>query len=132
MFYKVLGLIQADHTCDVKIETFDGTIWNEKTRWTYSNFQRGMNVHTTSSLHDGKNKMRVEIDIDWTDASHNYFPFKSLFLLSNYSGGQTLDPWTWDYSGSVNFQALPKSAGENLATQVWVGTQNYAPWKSQS
>lgn len=117
----------SNHTCDVKIETFDGTIWNEKTRWTYSNFQRGMNVHTTSSLHDGKNKMRVEIDIDWTDASHNYFPFKSLFLLSNYSGGQTLDPWTWDYSGSVNFQALPKSAGENLATQVWVGTQNYAP-----
>ena len=117
----------SKHTCDVKIETFDGTIWNEKTRWTYSNFQRGMNVHTTSSLHDGKNKMRVEIDIDWTDASHNYFPFKSLFLLSNYSGGQTLDPWTWDYSGSVNFQALPKSSGENLATQVWVGTQNYAP-----
>jgi|TARA_B110000914_G_scaffold224409_1_gene242125 hypothetical protein len=117
----------SNHTCDVKIETFDGTIWNEKTRWTYSNFQRGMNVHTTSSLHDGKNKMRVEIDIDWTDASHNYFPFKSLFLLSNYSGGQTLDPWTWDYSGSVNFQALPKSSGENLATQVWVGTQNYAP-----
>jgi len=117
----------SNHTCDVKIETFDGTIWNEKTRWTYSNFQRGMNVHTTSSLHDGKNKMRVEIDIDWTDVSHNYFPFKSLFLLSNYSGGQTLDPWTWDYSGSVNFQALPKSSGENLATQVWVGTQNYAP-----
>ena len=117
----------SNHTCDVKIETFDGTIWNEKTRWTYSNFQRGMNVHTTSSLHDGKNKMRVEIDIDWTDASHDYFPFKSLFLLSNYSGGQTLDPWTWDYSGSVNFQALPKSSGENLATQVWVGTQNYAP-----
>ena len=117
----------SNHTCDVKIETFDGTIWNEKTRWTYSNFQRGMNVHTTSSLHDGKNKMRVEIDIDWTDLSHDYFPFKSLFLLSNYSGGQTLDPWTWDYSGSVNFQALPKSAGENLATQLWVGTQNYAP-----
>ena len=117
----------SDHTCDVKIETFDGTIWNEKTRWTYSNFQRGMNVHTTSSLHDGKNKMRVEIDIDWTDLSHDYFSFKSLFLLSNYSGGQTLDPWTWDYTGSVNFQALPKSSGENLATQVWVGTQNYAP-----
>lgn len=115
-----------DHTCDVKIETFDGTNWNEKTRWTYSNFQRGMNVHTTSSLHDGKNKMRVEIDIDWTDLSHDYFPFKSLFLLSNYSGGQTLDPWTWDYSGSVNFQALPKSAGDNLATQTWVGSQGYA------
>ena len=115
-----------DHTCDVKIETYDGTNWNEKTRWTYSNFQRGMNVHTTSSLHDGKNKMRVEIDIDWTDLSHDYFPFKSLFLLSNYSGGQTLDPWTWDYSGSVNFQALPKSAGDNLATQTWVGSQGYA------
>jgi hypothetical protein len=115
-----------DHTCDVKIETFDGTNWNEKTRWTYSNFQRGMNVHTTSSLHDGKNKMRVEIDIDWTDLGHNYFPFQSLFLLSNYSGGQTLDPWTWDYSGSVNFQALPKSAGDNLATQTWVGSQGYA------
>lgn len=115
-----------DHTCDVKIETFDGTNWNEKTRWTYSNFQRGMNVHTTTSLHDGKNEMRVEIDIDWTDASHNYFPFQSLFLLSNYSGGQTLDPWSWDYSGSVNFQALPKSAGDNLATQTWVGSQGFA------
>jgi len=115
-----------DHTCDVKIETFDGTNWNEKTRWTYSNFQRGMNVHTTSSLHDGKNEMRVEIDIDWTDASHDYFQFQSLFLLSNYSGGQTLDPWTWDYSGSVNFQALPKSAGDNLATQTWVGSQGFA------
>ena len=115
-----------DHTCDVKIETFDGTNWNEKTRWTYSNFQRGMNVHTTSSLHDGKNQMRVEIDIDWTDLSHDYFPFRSLFLLSNYSGGQTLDPWTWDYSGSVNFQALPKSAGDNLATQTWVGSQGFA------
>ena len=115
-----------DHTCDVKIETYDGTNWNEKTRWTYSNFQRGMNVHTTSSLHDGKDKMRVEIDIDWTDLSHDYFPFRSLYLLSNYSGGQTLDPWTWDYSGSVNFQALPKSAGDNLATQTWVGTQGYA------
>lgn len=113
------------YTCSITLETLNGSTWEVKDTWTYSNFQRGLNLHTTTQTHDGRANMRVTINMSWDAASHNYHALTRIMFLSNFSGGETLDPWTWNYNKVVNFDALPQSGGANLATQSWVGSQGY-------
>lgn len=113
------------HTCEVTLETWDGAAWVIKDQWVYSNFQRGINLHATNQTHDGISSMRVTLNMDWGDATHDYYPMRRILFLSNFSGGETLDPWSWNYNKVVNFDALPQAAGANLATQSWVSSQGY-------
>ena len=115
-----------NYTCSVTLETLNGVEWEQKDTWTYSSFQRGINLYTTSQTHDGRATMRVTININWTDVTHNYHALRRIMFLSNFSGGETLDPWSWNYSKVVNFDALPQAGGVNLATQTWVGDQGYS------
>lgn len=120
------------YTCEITLETLNGETWEHKDSWSYSNFQRGINLHTTSQTHDGRNTMRVTINMDWNDVSHDYHALRRIMFLSNFSGGQTLDPWRWSYNKVVNFDALPQASGANLATQSWVTSRGYLTSETDS
>ena len=108
------------HTCEVTLETWNGSAWVQKDNWTYSNFQRGINLHTTSQTHDGIAQMRVTINMDWTDASHNYYPLRRILFLSNFSGGATdMQPFTWEYNKNVTF-----------SNQIYVSGGNSSQWNT--
>ena len=115
----------SGYTCDVILETWNGSAWVVKDSWSYSNYERGINLHTTTQTHDGIQKMRVTILMDWNDASHNYHALRRIMFLSNFSGGETLQPYTWNYNRVINFDALPQAGGADLATQSWVSSQGY-------
>ena len=89
---------------DVILETWSGSAWVVKDTKDFNGFTRGTNLWATSATHDGKNDMRVTINCDWTDVSHNYINLKRILFLSNFSGGQVLDPWSWNYAKKVTFQ----------------------------
>jgi hypothetical protein len=108
------------HTCEVTLETWNGSAWVQKDNWTYSNFQRGINLHTTTNVHDGNAQMRVTINMDWVDASHNYYPIRRILLLSNFSGSAyDMQPFTWDYGKNVTF-----------ASQIYVSGGNSSQWNT--
>ena len=91
-------------TGSVIIETYDGSQYNVKDSWTYGSYQRGYNLHTTTQAHDGKTQMRVTIDLDWSDNSHDYTPLRRILMLSNFSGNQyDMKPFTWEYNQDVTF-----------------------------
>ena len=108
------------HTCEVTLETWNGSAWVQKDNWTYSNFQRGINLHTTSQTHDGFAQMRVTINMNWADASHNYYPLRRILFLSNFSGGATdMQPFTWEYNKNVTF-----------SNQIYVSGGNSSQWNT--
>ena len=108
------------HTCEVTLETWNGSAWVQKDNWTYSDFQRGINLHTTTNVHDGNAQMRVTINMDWVDASHNYYPIRRILLLSNFSGtAYDMQPFTWDYGKNVTF-----------ASQIYVSGGNSSQWNT--
>ena len=104
----------SNHTGQVILETWDGSEWIQRDQWTYSNFQRGYNLHTTTQVHNGQNNMRVTILMDWTDISHNYIPLRRILLLSNYSGSTyDMKPFTWNYGRDVTFANNIYTTGGN-------------------
>jgi chromosome segregation ATPase len=117
-----------NHTCEVTLETWNGSAWVQKDNWTYSNFQRGINLHTTSQTHDGIGQMRVTINMDWTDASHNYYPLRRILFLSNFSGGATdMQPFTWEYNKNVTFSnQIYVSGGDSSQWNTAYGWGNHA------
>ncbi len=108
------------HTCEVTLETWNGSAWVQKDNWTYSDFQRGINLHTTTNVHDGNAQMRVTINMDWVDVSHNNYPIRRILLLSNFSGtAYDMQPFTWDYGKNVTFNS-----------QIYVSGGNSSQWNT--
>ena len=112
-------------TGSVTLETHDGSQYNLKDSWTYGSYQRGYNLHTTSQTHDGKSQMRVTIDLNWSDASHDYTALRRILMLSNFSGNQyDMKPFTWAYDQSVTFANVINVSGGN--STEWNTSYDYS------
>ena len=112
-------------TGSVTLETHDGSQYNLKDSWTYGSYQRGYNLHTTSQTHDGKPQMRVTIDLNWSDASHDYTALRRILMLSNFSGNQyDMKPFTWAYDQSVTFANVINVSGGN--STEWNTSYDYS------
>jgi hypothetical protein len=90
-------------TCSVILETWNGSAWVQKDSWTYSAFTLGLNLKTTAATHDGFTQMRVTITLNWTPATHDYIALRRILFLSNFSGVNSLQPFTWNYSRNITF-----------------------------
>jgi len=110
----------ANYTCNVTLETLNGEVWEVKDNWDYSNFQRGINLHTTTQTHDGRVNMRVTINMNWEDRSHSNFPIRRILFLSNFSGSAyDMRPFVANYDKSVTF-----------ANQIYVSGGNSSEWNT--
>ncbi len=115
-------------TGSVILETYDGSQYNVKDSWTYGSYQRGYNLHTTTQAHDGKGQMRVTIDLNWSDNSHDYTPLRRILMLSNFSGNQyDMKPFTWEYNQDVTFaRHIKVSGGDSTQWNTAYGWGNHA------